>query len=206
LRTYSLSDKPGLPYYRVTIKREQNGVASNFFHNQVNIGTHLQVKAPLGSFGLTEEQTAKEGAFVLLSAGVGLTPLVSMLNHLIDSSSALPIYFIHGARNGSLHAMKDLVKKDMKKHKVNFHFVYSSPDEEVDKIGVNYHSKGHITSEFVKQVVAQSEEEFLKNHFYLCGPESFMRSLYHGLINLSVPQSQIHYEFFGQTGDLTLSN
>ncbi|MCP5119810.1 MAG: oxidoreductase, partial [bacterium] len=110
IRTYSLSDSPGhKDYYRVSIKREAApepglpaGIASTHFHDRVEVGARLSVKAPRGQFYL---DPGTDTSVVLLSAGVGLTPMISMLNAIADSGSQRDTWYVHGARNGREHAM-----------------------------------------------------------------------------------------------------
>ncbi len=110
IRTYSISDSPShKDYYRVSIKREgasapglPAGISSTHFHDQVEVGTRLWVKAPRGEFYL---DPGADTPVVLLSGGLGLTPKISMLNAIVESGSQRPTWFVHGARDGRVHAM-----------------------------------------------------------------------------------------------------
>ncbi len=197
-RTYSISDSPHKDYYRLTIKREPPppdrpdlypGVSSNYFHDQVEPGTNLLAKAPRGKFYL---DTNIDNPVVLLSAGVGLTPLVSMLNSIIDCGSKRQVWFIHGARNSNEHAMGEHIRKVAEENdNVHIHVAYSKPLK--DNIeGRDYDSKGHVDLELLKRVLPGNEAEF-----YLCGPPLFMKSLFNGLLEWKVPEYCINYEFFG---------
>ena len=119
LRTYTISDSSGdATHYRLSIKREPPpadqmdappGVSSNYFHDHVEAGSELQVRAPSGDFFLHEDDEVdgdggKSGPVLLLSGGVGLTPMVSMLNHIVANGAKRPVWFIHGVRNGDEHA------------------------------------------------------------------------------------------------------
>ncbi|MEN8762043.1 MAG: MOSC domain-containing protein [Thiogranum sp.] len=142
-RTYTLSDSPRPDYYRVSIKREPArrqdlppGRSSNYFHDQVKPGSELCVKAPSGQFTL---DPGDNSPLVLLSAGVGLTPMVSMLNAIVEADSQRPVWFIHGARNGREHAMGVHVRHLAAKHNnVHAHITYSRPNTE-DVAGRDYH-------------------------------------------------------------------
>jgi MOSC domain-containing protein YiiM/ferredoxin-NADP reductase/predicted pyridoxine 5'-phosphate oxidase superfamily flavin-nucleotide-binding protein len=198
LRTYTISDAPGLDYYRVTIKREPSpadqadvppGLSSNYFHDQVEVGTRLSVGAPRGKFHLNP---SSERAVVLLSSGVGLTPMISMMNAIVASGSARPVWFIHGARNGDEHAMGAYVRRITdERDNVHVHICYSQPNAN-DREGVEFDSKGRVNIDLLKQLLPFDDFDF-----YLCGPPPFMRSLYCGLLSVGMSEERIHYEFFG---------
>jgi ferredoxin-NADP reductase/MOSC domain-containing protein YiiM len=197
-RTYSISDSPHKNYYRLTIKREPAppdrpdlypGVSSNYFHDQVEPGTKLLAKAPRGKFFLDSKS---ENPVVLLSAGVGLTPLISMMNMIVDSGSNQEVWFIHGARNSAEHAMGNHIRKVAQQNdNVHVHVAYSKPLKE-NLEGGDYDSKGYVDVELLKKILPGNEAEF-----YLCGPPPFMESLFNGLLEWEVPEYCINYEFFG---------
>ena len=203
LRTYSLSEAPDPDYYRVSIKREPRppdgpdlppGLSSNYFHDDVEPGARLRAEAPRGKFTLDPEG---ERAAVLLSGGVGLTPMISMLNAIVKAGSGRPVWFIHGARNGREHAMGAHVRRMAAENEnVRAHIRYSRPDAE-DAEGRSYDSRGRVDIALLKEVLPFDDYEF-----YLCGPTPFMKSLYCGLISLGVSQARIHYEFFGPASAL----
>jgi ferredoxin-NADP reductase/MOSC domain-containing protein YiiM len=205
LRTYSLSDAPQKNYYRLTIKRESAppnqpdaypGVSSSYFHDGVEVGTKLLAKAPRGRFVLDPEG---ETPVVLLSAGVGLTPLISMLNAIVESGSPRPTWFIHGSRNGRVHAMGESVREIARAHdNVHVHTLYSRPAAE-DVIGRDYDDQGHVNGDVVQQLIRETTGD---GDFYLCGPTPFLKSLFDGLLELGVPEHRIHYEFFGPASAL----
>ncbi len=198
LRTYSLSDCPNAGYYRVSIKREPPpadrpdlapGLSSNYFHDEVGIGTKLRVGAPRGKFHLDPEG---ERPVVLLSAGVGLTPMISMMNTIIQSGARRPVWFLNGARHGREHAMGAHIRRMAGDNEnVRAHIRYSQPGA-ADIEGRDYDSRGRVDIALLKQVLPFDDYDF-----YLCGPTPFMRSLYCGLLSLDVSEERIHYEFFG---------
>ncbi len=204
IRTYSLSDSPDRHYYRVSIKREPAppdqpdvppGLSSNHFHDHVDVGMTLSVGPPRGKFHLDRDS---ERSVVLLSGGVGLTPMVSMLNDLTQSDPKRSVWFIHGVRNGREHAMGEDIRRMVRENDhVNAHIRYSdpSPDDTEDR---DYDSMGYVDMGLLKQVLPFDDHEF-----YLCGPPPFMKSLYCGLLSLGVAESRIHYEFFGPASVLT---
>ncbi|MEC4680439.1 MAG: MOSC domain-containing protein, partial [Nitrospirota bacterium] len=198
LRTYSLSDSPKADYYRLTIKREPAppnrpdvypGVSSTYFHDKVEIGSKLLAKSPRGKFTLDPNS---ETPVVLLSAGVGLTPLVSMLNAIVEVGSKRPTWFIHGNRNRRSHAMGEHVRRVAKENdNVQVHIRYSEPLSE-DILGRDYDDEGHVDIELLKRLLPSKNFDFC-----LCGPAPFMKSLFNGLHDWGVPEFRIHYEFFG---------
>ena len=203
LRTYSLSDSPDRDYYRLTIKREPAppdrpdlypGVSSNYFHDQVEPGSKLLAKSPRGKFFVDPHG---ENPVVLLSAGVGLTPLISMLNAIVDVGSDRPTWFIHGSRNSREHAMGAYVRRIAEKNgNVQVHIRYSRPLSD-DRVGRDYDDEGHVDIELVKRLLPGKDLDF-----YLCGPTPFMKSLFNGLLAWGVSELQIHYEFFGPASAL----
>lgn len=204
MRTYSLSDSPYHPdYYRVSIKKIPPpkhqpdlppGLSSNYFHDHVEPGTTLCVKAPRGKFTLDPSDDAP---VVLLSGGVGLTPVISMLNTIVEAGSKRPVWFVHGTRNGRDHAMGAHTRRMASDNdNVNVHIVYSRPQQQ-DSQGRDYDSQGHVTIELLKRVLPEAAYDF-----YLCGPTPFMKSLYNGLLEWGAPETRIHYEFFGPASPL----
>jgi ferredoxin-NADP reductase len=133
---------------------------------------------------------------VLLNAGVGITPMISMLEQLAEESrgcgSTRPISFIHGARNGSQHAFGEHVRSIRSDSScVTTHIAYSAPQTE-DIQGTHYDSVGRVDVDLVKKLLPFDDYDF-----YFCGPTPFMKSLYQGLKDLNVNDERIHYEFFG---------
>ena len=199
MRTYSLSDSPNhLDYYRVTIKRLpapmeppglKPGLSSNYFHDQVELGTRLCVQAPQGKFFLDPKDTTP---VVLLSGGVGLTPMISMLNAIVESGNKRPVWFVHGTRNGDDQAMKTHIRRLAAENaNVKVHVSYSQPRSE-DREGRDYENRGYVNVEMLQQILPPAAYDF-----YLCGPQPFMKSLFNGLLKWGVPESRINFEFFG---------
>lgn len=199
-RQYSLSDAPGKDYYRISVKREDTsgekaaGIVSNYLHRHVQEGDVVQVSAPAGDFVL---DTESELPVVLISGGVGLTPLVSMLNTLIEKQPEREVTFIHAAINSRYHAMGEHIAQLAANHNnVNYYVCYESPTEE-DKARRNYDKEGYIDLDWLKSVLPHNQSKF-----YFCGPIPFMRAINRALKQWSVPEENIHYEFFGPAGSL----
>ena len=200
-RTYTISNAPNGTYYRLSIKREAApepglppGLASNYFHNHVEVGTVLRAMSPRGKFTLDEDSVCP---VVLVSGGVGITPMISTLEQLVADNETCgckrPVWFIHGARNGAEHAFGDHVRSLAARcNLVHVHFRYSQPTAE-DRSGSAYDSVGHVDIELFKSLLP-----FDDHTFYLCGPTAFMQAMYSGLKSLNVVDDRIRYEFFGE--------
>ena len=203
IRTYSLSDRPGLDYYRLTVKREPTpadqpdappGRSSNHFHDRIKRGTRLRIRPPRGKFHL---DPTERSPVALVSAGVGLTPMISMLNAIVEAGAERPAWFIHGARNGAEHAMGAHVRRLAAENDfVHCHVRYSRP-RDGDTIGQDYDSEGHLDAPLMVQLLPDEPVDY-----YLCGPTPFLKSVFNGLRDNGVAEERIHYEFFGPASAL----
>ncbi|MEH7305135.1 NO-inducible flavohemoprotein [Neobacillus drentensis] len=198
IRQYSLSDSPGKDYYRISIKREAgtenpDGLVSNYLHDGVNEGDLLKVSAPAGDFVL---DTAKNTPVVLLSGGVGLTPMMSMLKTVVEVQPKRKVTFVHAAQNGNVHALRTEVEELSNLDNVNSYFFYDSPTEE-DRKKNRYDVEGYITGEWLKETIDTNDADF-----YFCGPVPFMKAINRSLKELGVKADRIHFEFFGPMGNL----
>jgi nitric oxide dioxygenase len=193
IRHYSLSDASGKNYYRISVKREEQGVVSNYLHNEVHAGSVIEISAPAGEFVLNQ----KESPVVLISGGVGITPMISMLNTIVKEQPEREVVFIHGALNSSVHAMKQELQQLADKHSNIRSFVaYSSPTEK-DKEEMAFDKEGFIDLEWLQSIVPSSQADF-----YFCGPTPFMKLIKSHLNELAVPAENIHFEFFGPASNL----
>lgn len=197
MRDYTISDAPGDGrHYRLSIKREPPpadadappGASSNYFHDNVRVGSKLDVRAPAGDFYLRDG----DRPVALLSGGVGLTPMISMLNHLVADGDERKVWFIHGVRNGAEHAFGGHVRALAAKHaNVGVHVAYLEPGPE-DAEGRDYDSSGLITMETLERLLPGPGCDF-----YLCGPPPFMKVFYNALLDWGADEARIFYEFFG---------
>ncbi len=189
-RTYTLSDSPNqADYYRLTIKREPAGLASIFFHDQIDVGTKINAKVPGGKFHLN---MGADKPVVLLSGGVGLTPMISMLNTICEEDKGRKTWFLHGTRGRNEHCMDEHVRSLAAANaNVSAHIVYERTDPDSIK-GEHYDSEGYITGELLRDLLGGTDYEF-----YLCGPPPFMKAVYNALCDWGVDENAIHYEFFG---------
>lgn len=197
VRCYSLSDCGRSTHYRVTIKRclpppkteHPPGLGSSFFCDQVKEGDILDVKAPSGHFYLDMEKTRP---VVLISGGIGVTPMVTMANALTEAGDAREIWFFFGARNGSDHMFKDYMAEIAEKNpNVHMHVCYSKPAP-TEVLGRDYQHEGRVSVELFKQMLPSNNYDF-----FLCGPGPFMESITADLEAWGVPDAWVHFEAFG---------
>jgi ferredoxin-NADP reductase len=197
VRCYSLSDCARPSHYRITVKRcpppseggHPPGVGSSYFCDRVKEGDILDVKAPNGHFHLDVEQ---ERPLVLISGGVGVTPMIAMANALVEARSDREIWFFHGARNSKDHLFKDYMAGLAAENKnIRVHVCHSKPMES-DVKGRDFHHEGRVTVDLFKQLLPSSNYEY-----YLCGPGSFMESITEDLRKWGVPDGRVHFEAFG---------
>ena len=204
-RTYSLSAAPGdSRAFRISIKREEGalngilplGVFSNYMHDTMTMGAELLVGAPRGSFVL---DAAGDAPVCFLSAGVGVTPVFSMLEHLVNTDDRRSVCFIHGTRNGRLHTFReDLRRMTANRPWITSHVYYSRPSKE-DAVQHRFDSVGRIDLTPVLALDLPKD-----THYFLCGPLGFLRDLYQGLRRRGVDEGRLHYEHFGTAVDLAI--
>ena len=187
IRQYSLSSAAQENTYRISVKREQDGKVSNYLHYELNVGDKVKLVAPAGDFFMDVES---DTPVVLLSAGVGLTPTLSMLESL--SAHQAPVTWVHATENGQQHAFKQHVNQIVSSQdNVNALVWYNQPTAE-DKLGEDYHFTGFVNLKEIEAALKQPHVQI-----YFCGPVGFMQYVAKQLIDLGVPQEQFHYECFG---------
>jgi nitric oxide dioxygenase len=202
-RQYSLSCEPGKPYYRISIKREDGaedhpaGAVSTYLHEKVQAGDVLELSAPAGEFVLDQQDTRP---VVLLSGGVGLTPMVSMLGALAaetDKGSTRSVTFLHAALNGHVHALREEVLAAAGRigQSAKVRFVYEQPTEADRAAGV-FDREGLMDAAYL---AAEAPKDAV---YYICGPVPFMRAMVQSLKANGVTDDRIRYEFFGPAGQL----
>lgn len=193
-RNYSISSAPADDRYRISVKREPLGLASNWLHDHAVPGTVLKVAPPAGEFFLP---TPPRRPVVLLSGGVGLTPMVSMLESIAERHRDHEVHFVHGTLDGSTHAMGPRVKAlAAALPNLAVTTFYQAPRAE-DRIGSDFDRAGIIDREWLNRHTPLAEADH-----YLCGPRPFLRTLVSALALSGVPADRIHYEFFGPADEL----
>ena len=199
IRCYSLSDSPFHPErYRVSIKRvlaprdnpsSPPGLISNYFHDSLNENDIVDVKAPSGHFHLS---MAKKFPVVLLAGGVGITPLLSMLNAITEMGSQREVWFFLGVRNKKDHVMKEHLEMVARENEnVRLRVFYSAPGE-TDVLDEDYHVKGRVNVENLKTILPSSNFDY-----YICAPPPMVKDLRKDLADWGVPKKNIHFEAFG---------
>ncbi|BAK75547.1 nitric oxide dioxygenase [Pseudogulbenkiania sp. NH8B] len=194
-RQYSLSDAPGQDYLRISVKREPGngstpaGRISNLLHDTVHEGDQLELAPPGGDFFLHEERSTP---VVLISGGVGVTPMIAMLNHLVLTRSPRRVAFVHGCRNGAVHAMKRHVNQLAAECDNVSKVVFYEEVGAEDRLGEDYDQQGRVDLGAVREQVLLPDADY-----YLCGPLAFMLAQRDWLLAAGVDGGRIHYEVFG---------
>ncbi len=198
VRCYSLSDRPRPDYYRVTIKRvpaptavpaAKPGLVSNHFHTAFKVGDILDVKAPGGGFFL---DTSRLTPVVLLAGGVGITPIMSMVNEIMAVTPQREIWLFLGVRNGSEHLMKEPLEQLARTNdRLRLHVSYSQPAA-TDAQGRDYHHAGRLDISLLREKLPANNFDY-----FMCGPGPMMADLNEGLLAWGVPEESIHLEAFG---------
>jgi ferredoxin-NADP reductase/MOSC domain-containing protein YiiM len=194
LRCYSLSDLPDAGRYRIAIKEEPHGIASTYLSKHLRAGDLLDVSAPRGAFILQPG----ERPVVLLSAGVGVTPVMAMLHALAAQTSPRLVWWIYGARNRLDHPFareaRDLLAK---LPRARSYVQYSRPDA-ADQLGVDFDAPGRLTATVLEKLGVPRESDF-----YLCGPSAFLEDFKAGLAGWGVAPDRVHTEIFGSGKSVT---
>jgi len=186
-RSYSLSGAPDAGRYRITVKEEPHGLVSNFVDTKLRIGDVLDVSAPRGAFILQPGDLP----VVLLSAGVGVTPVMAMLHSLAALASPRQVWWIYGARSGSEHPLAQEARDLLAKlPNARSHVAYSQPVA-TDRRGINFDSAGRLTVVMLEKLGVPREADF-----YLCGPAAFLEEFTVGLGASGVAGTCIHTEVF----------
>src|SRR5271169_1577963 len=194
LRSYSLSDLPVADHFRISVKNELNGIGSSFLCSRAREGDLLDVSAPRGSFTLRPGQTP----VVLVSAGVGATPVMAMLHSLAAERSQREIWWIYGARNRVDHPFAEESRSLLKQLSSGRGYIVYSRPAAIDQIGADFDAPGHIDAALLEKLGVS-----LGSDFYLCGPSSFLQNMRDGLGNWGVLAGKVHTEIFGSIEAIT---
>ena len=201
IRCYSLSCSPRSPdYYRVSIKRIDRtgppgsgappGLISSYFHDRLKEGDIVDVKAPGGHFTL---DPAANTPVVLIGGGIGLTPVLSMLEGIVASGSTRETWFFYGVRNSSDHVMRDRLKEIAQAHpNVRLQICYSDPGPGENPNDIDFHHHARVSVDLFKKQLPSNNYDF-----YICGPPPMMQQVVGDLKAWGVPESRIHFEAFG---------
>ncbi|KAJ4350596.1 hypothetical protein N0V95_004600 [Ascochyta clinopodiicola] len=209
-RQYSLSDAPRKDYLRISVKKEPGveveeeeeriahpGYLSNIIHAQKHVGDVVRVSHPWGDFYFDETKEDKSAPVVLISAGVGLTCLTSILNEIVEDTDR-SVTWIHGARNMATRAFKKEVDSLAQKKK-NLHAVYFSSNPQAGEVqGQDYDIRGRVDLDQVDRNVLFTDNA--KTLYFTCGPEQFMLGIEARLKSYGVPGERVKMELFGTGG------
>ena len=194
MRNYSLSDAPNGDYLRISVKREDintpKGYVSNLLHDSYEVGATIEVGPPCGEFFLDVE-AKHERPLVLLAAGVGITPILSMLQTALKEMPGRKTVFIHGALNEDVQAFRATVDALAAKHpNLKTHYRYTDAAAKGERGGNT--STGLVDAALIESLTGQRDADY-----YFCGPQPFMVAVYHDLLAWGIPANQVHFEFFG---------
>jgi ferredoxin-NADP reductase len=189
VRCYSLSDRPREDYYRVTIRRVTGGKGSSYFHREARPGSRLQIEAPQGGFFL---DPTNGSPVVLIGAGIGVTPIVSMASALVHRGDARPVYAFTGFRSSAEHPFRTQMSElAAAAPNMNLDVSYSQPSAE-DRHKRLFNHEGHVSLARLQSALPSSNF-----HYYICGPAAMMESLIPALLGWGIPREHIRYEAFG---------
>lgn len=192
IRQYSISDKYNPNSYRISVKKElfpELGMVSNHLHDHLNVGDTVELMPPAGAFYL--EHTDKPT--VLISAGVGITPMMAMLETMVDKGVEQPILFLHACRNSQQHSFQQRVETLSSTYADVNNFYWYSEEKVTDERSL---------TGLMDLNTIDAELPFNDGHFYICGPTDFMRFIKLQLRELGVDSDRIHYETFGPHDDI----
>jgi len=184
IRQYSLSAQPNGETYRISVKRETNGVpgkVSNYLHDEINIGDEVSLYAPAGDFFFVN----RKKPVVLISAGVGITPMQAMLETLAEQSYEEGVHYLHACENSEQHSFAPRTTEIIKKNDWQQHIWYQNKEQAQPHV-----SQGVM--DFTELALPIEEGDF-----YLCGPIGFMQFAKNKLLTCGVTETRIHYEVFG---------
>ncbi len=201
IRCYSLSDAPLSNHYRISVKRAPApagsgfppGISSNYLHDHVQAGSLLQVRAPAGHFHIDRSDTP----VVLIGGGIGITPMLSMLNWCLKEQPGRELWLFYGVRNSAELVMQAHLK-DLAKQHPNFHLHLCMSDPKADDLAaqgavqVHHHHHSRVDVALLRRLLPLKPY-----HFYICGPTPLLQSLVPALEDWGVPDGRIHFEAFG---------
>jgi len=194
MRQYTISCAPNTEHYRISVKREPGGLVSNHLHDKVEVGDEVLIHVPHGDFFLDQEGTRP---IALLSGGVGITPMLAMLEWLVNDGSPRPVLFVHSAIDGSVHAFGDHLRDIAARHPhISTLVLYETPRGE-DVLGTHFDLAGRVSANALEGLLSTDAD------CYFCGPKGFMAAVDRTLEGLGVPAERRKYELFGPTVSLT---
>jgi ferredoxin-NADP reductase len=200
IRCYSLSDAPQPNSYRISVKRAPAptgkqlppGISSNYFHDHVEVGSQLQVRAPAGHFHLDRS----DAPVVLLGGGIGITPMLSMLNWCLREQPGREVWLFYGVRNRAELVMQSQLQVLAEEHR-SFHLHLCLSDPQPGDLDEHRSGAIHYHHNRVDVTLLRRHLPLKPYHFYICGPTLMLQSLVPALEDWGVPDGRIHFESFG---------
>lgn len=200
IRCYSLSDAPNPGHYRISVKRAPapfgsqipQGISSNYFHDHVEVGSQLQVRAPAGHFHIDHSNSP----VVLIGGGIGITPMLSMLNWCLVAQPGREVWLFYGVRN-SAELVLQMHLEDLAAQHPNFHLHLCMSDPQPNDLGGHRSGPVRYHHSRVSVALLRSVLPLKPYHYYLCGPTPMLQSLVPALEDWGVPDARIHFEAFG---------
>ncbi|KPV93781.1 Flavohemoprotein [Pseudoalteromonas sp. P1-9] len=192
IRQYSLSTKPNGKNYRISVKREvgePNGIVSNYLHDHMELGDTLSVNAPAGDFFFEDKQSP----VVLISAGVGVTPMQSMLEYLAALNYEHDVYYLHACQSTELHSFKVRTAELTALNNWQTYTWYEDVNDDNNQSTTTFNGLVDLNN---------ARLPYGQAHFYVCGPVAFMRFIKKQLLDMGVGSERIYYEVFGPHADL----
>ncbi|MEP0961715.1 MAG: pyridoxamine 5'-phosphate oxidase family protein [Roseobacter sp.] len=190
-RSYSLSGSPeDRKSYRLSVKREDNGLVSQYLHDHLHPGSFIEAGPPSGDFIVPNN----DAPLVLVSAGVGFTPMLSALQSNARQNNR-SVWYVHGVRNGADHALRDEVARLVATNPNLRACIFYSQPQQSDEVGQDFDEVGRISAKHLLEIDAGSDA-----HYMLCGPAAFLADVRNGLEAGGVPPEHIYFETFGPTG------
>ncbi|MBN3763724.1 pyridoxamine 5'-phosphate oxidase family protein [Burkholderia sp. Ac-20365] len=194
IRTYTLSTAPADALYRISVKRD--GLVSSYLHHTLHIGSVIEARAPAGQFTI---DAAERRPAVLLAAGVGVTPMLAMLRHVVYEGlrkrRVRPTWFFHSARSLKERAFSREIERLAMSANGAVNVIRALSDTDGAREGKDFDVEGRIDVALLCDTLPFNDYDF-----YLCGPGAFMQSMYDGLRDLNVADNRIHAEAFGPSG------
>ena len=198
MRNYSLSNQPGRDYFRISVKREvapsagaPDGYVSNLLHDNMAEGDTLEIGPPCGEFFLNVKDR-HERPLVLLAAGIGITPIMSILKATLNAMPDREIILIHGCLNDDVQPFKPFIDRLALEHpNLKAHYRYSDLTQD-EVLAEENCSAGMVDAQLIESLIPSRHADY-----YFCGPKPFMVNIYQDLLVWGIPASQVHFEFFG---------
>ena len=200
IRCYSLSDAPNPSHYRISVKRAPapfasqipQGVSSNYLHDHIEVGSQLQVRAPAGHFHIDHS----DAPVVLIGGGIGITPMLSMLNWCLKEQPGREVWLFYGVRNSAELVMQTSLKDLAAQHQ-NFHLHLCMSAPQANDLDGHRTGPAHYHHSRVNVALLRHLLPLKPYHYYLCGPTPMLQSLVPALEEWGVPDARIHFEAFG---------